>query len=144
MHDSPSNIATGAPASPELPSVPPHVQSFHNVLRYMLQAGDKVSDLIFSPGRPPQVELSGDLEGVGITGLERLKPPHIKAFADIMLVGNEQGLESLDRKGSADISYGVPGLCRFRVNIFKQRGSYAIVMRVIPSNPPNWRELDLP
>ena len=110
----------------------------------MLHAGDKVSDLIFSPGRPPQVELSGDLEGVNISGLEMLKPPHIKAFADIMLAGNEQGIESFDRKGSADISYGVPGLCRFRVNIFKQRGSYAIVMRVIPSNPPNWQELDLP
>ena len=110
----------------------------------MLNAGEKVSDLIFSPGRPPQVELSGDLEGVSINGLEKLKPPHIKAFADIMLAGNDQGVESFDKKGSADISYGVPGLCRFRVNIFKQRGSYAIVMRVIPSNPPNWQELDLP
>jgi twitching motility protein PilT len=143
MHDSTLN-SVGASLSPNPPTLPPHVQSFHNVLRHMLNAGDKVSDLIFSPGRPPQVELSGDLEGVNITGLEKLMPPHIKAFADIMLAGNEQGNESLERKGSADISYGVPGLCRFRVNIFRQRGSFAIVMRVIPSTPPNWRELDLP
>ena len=144
MHDSTIQTPTGAPVSPVLPTIPPHVQSFHNVLRHMLNAGEKVSDLIFSPGRPPQVELSGDLEGVSINGLEKLKPQHIKAFADIMLAGNDQGLESFDKKGSADISYGVAGLCRFRVNIFKQRGSYAIVMRVIPSNPPNWQELDLP
>ena len=144
MHDSTIQNPTVAPIAPELPKIPPHVQSFHNVLRHMLNAGENVSDLIFSPGRPPQVELTGELEGVPITGLEKLKPPHIKAFADIMLAGNEQGLESFDKKGSADISYGVPGLCRFRVNIFKQRGSHAIVMRVIPSNPPNWRELDLP
>lgn len=110
----------------------------------MVAAGDKISDLIFSPGRPPQVEITGDLEGVAISGLEVLRPQHIKAFADIMLEGNEQGLESFDRKGSADISYGVPGLCRFRVNIFKQRGSHAIVMRVIPTHPPNWQDLDLP
>ena len=144
MHDSTTPNPLGAPVSPELPPVPPHVQSFHNVLRHMLNAGEKVSDLIFSPGRPPQVELSGDLEGVNIPGLEKLKPQHIQAFADIMLKGNEQGIESFDRKGSADISYGVPGFCRFRVNIFKQRGTPAIVMRVIPSTPPNWRDLDLP
>lgn len=110
----------------------------------MLAAGENVSDLIFSPGRPPQVELSGDLEGVSIPGLELLKPPHIRSFAEIMLDGNDQGNESFNKKGSADISYGVPGLCRFRVNIFKQRGSHAIVMRVIPSNPPDWKQLDLP
>ena len=117
---------------------------FHNILRRMLAAGDKVSDLIFSPGRPPQVELSGDLEPVPIPGYEMLKPPHIKAFVDVMLAGNRQGIESLDTKGSADISYSVPGLCRFRVNIFMQRGSHAVVMRVIPTRPPNWQELDLP
>ncbi len=110
----------------------------------MLAAGDKVSDLIFSPGRPPQVELSGDLEPVPIPGYELLKPPHIKAFVEVMLAGNRQGIESLDTKGSADISYSVPGLCRFRVNIFMQRGSHAVVMRVIPTRPPNWQELDLP
>lgn len=110
----------------------------------MLDVDPRVSDLIFSPGRPPQVELSGDLEGVPIRGLELLKPPQIKLFAEIMLAGNLQASEQFESKGSADISYGVPGLCRFRVNIFKQRGSHAIVMRVIPTTPPNWQDLDLP
>jgi twitching motility protein PilT len=110
----------------------------------MLAAGDKVSDLIFSPGRPPQVELTGDLQGVSIPGLERLKAPQIAAMVDVLLGGNVQGRETLDKKGSTDISYSVPGLCRFRVNIFMQRGTHAVVMRVIPTTPPNWEDLELP
>lgn len=121
-----------------------NVQAFQNVLKRMLAAGEKVSDLIFSPGRPPQVELAGDLEEVSIPGITPLKPPHIKAMAMLMLADNQQATEILDRSGSTDISYSVPGLCRFRVNIFRQRGTYAIVMRVIPTTPPNWEDLNLP
>src|SRR5687768_9081234 len=141
MHD--TNFA-GSPSAPSLPTIPPHVQSFHNVLKRMLAAGANVSDLIFSPGRPPQVELTGDLHGVEIPGLERLTAQNIKAMSDLMLHGNQQGNEVLEKKGSTDISYSVPGVCRFRVNIFMQRGTHAIVMRVIPTKPPNWEELNLP
>lgn len=49
-----------------------NAKAFQNVLRLMLAAGDKVSDLIFSPGRPPQVELSGDLHGVEVPELAKL------------------------------------------------------------------------
>lgn len=126
------------------PAAAQNMQAFHNVLHRMLAAGEKVSDLIFSPGRPPQVELTGDLQGVPIPGLERLTPPQIKAMADLMLSANPQGTETLEQKGSADISYSVNGLCRFRVNIFRQRGTFAIVMRVIPTAPPNWQDLNLP
>ncbi|MGQ0540401.1 MAG: type IV pilus twitching motility protein PilT [Blastocatellia bacterium] len=145
-----STASTTASSLPSMPAVQPNssteknTQSFHDVLRRMLAVDSKVSDLIFSPGRPPQVELTGDLQGVSIPGLESLTAPQIKAMADLMLHGNEQGLETLDKKGSSDISYSVPGLCRFRVNIFRQRGSFAIVMRVIPTKPPNWQDLNLP
>lgn len=145
---SPPNVAPKMPFPPQMqngqPPVSQNVQAFHNVLRRMLAVDPKISDLIFSPGRPPQVELTGDLQGVPIQGLERLTPPQIKMMADLMLTGNEQGLETLDKKGSADISYSVNGLCRFRVNIFRQRGTHAIVMRVIPTAPPDWKELNLP
>ncbi|MEO8648299.1 MAG: PilT/PilU family type 4a pilus ATPase [Acidobacteriota bacterium] len=125
-------------------TAPQNVQSFHNVLKRMLAVDPRVSDLIFSPGRPPQVELSGDLQGVPIPGLERLTAPHINAMVDVMLTDNDRGQETLEKRGSADISYSVPGLCRFRVNIFRQRGTHAIVMRVIPTTPPNWQDLNLP
>jgi len=135
------------------PAVPPasngstvsqNIQKFHNVLNRMLGVDPKISDLIFSPGRPPQVELTGDLEPVQIPGLEQLRPPQIKAMVDLLLIDNEQGKEILERSGSTDVSYSVGGLCRFRVNIFRQRGTYAVVMRVIPTKPPDWKELNLP
>ena len=137
---------TAKAAAPQVPASARQlpVESFHNVLRRMLAAGEKVSDLIFSPGRPPQVELTGDLHGVPIPGLEKLTPNAIQMMADLMLNGNEQGIETFEKRGSTDISYSVPGLCRFRVNIFRQRGSYAIVMRVIPTTPPSWDQLNLP
>src|SRR5438046_7889273 len=50
----------------------------------------------------------------------------------------------LREQGSCDISFGLPGLARFRVNIFIQRGSCAVVMRVIPTNIPDFASLRLP
>ncbi|MEP6901624.1 MAG: PilT/PilU family type 4a pilus ATPase [Actinomycetota bacterium] len=138
------SIPTAPPTANNGSPVSRNIQAFHNVLHRMLGVDSKISDLIFSPGRPPQVELTGDLHGVPIPGLEKLTPSQIKAMADLMLLGNEQGLETLEKNGSTDISYSVPGLCRFRVNIFRQRGTYAIVMRIIPTTPPNWQDLNLP
>src|SRR5438045_8939376 len=99
------------------------------VLQNMLAVSDKVSDLIFSPGRPPQIELVGKLQPVAVPGLEKLTPAHTFGVAKIMIGDNSSANESLDKFGSADISFSVPGLCRFRVNIFKQRGTHAIVLR---------------
>src|SRR5947209_19859709 len=107
------------------------------VLKQMLEVSDKVSDLIFSPGRPPQVELVGKLQPVQIAGIEKLSPAQTYGIAKIMIADNTSATESLDKFGSADISFSLPGLCRFRVNIFKQRGTHAIVMRVIRTRPPH-------
>jgi twitching motility protein PilT len=114
------------------------------VLQQMLAVSDKVSDLIFSPGRPPQIELVGKLQPVAIPGLEKLTPAHTFGIAKIMIGENASATESLDKFGSADISFSVPGLCRFRVNIFKQRGTHAIVMRVIPQRAPRFEDFNLP
>ncbi|MGI9067773.1 MAG: type IV pilus twitching motility protein PilT [Pyrinomonadaceae bacterium] len=125
------------------PSAPPPL-NFIAILRQMLSASDKVSDLIFSPGRPPQIELAGKLEPVRIPGLEKLIPPHTASIAKLIIGSHESANESIEKTGSADLSFSAPGDARFRVNIFKQRGTYAIVMRVIPSNPPNFDDFDLP
>jgi twitching motility protein PilT len=110
----------------------------------MLRASDKVSDLIFSPGRPPQVELDGKLEPVRVPGLEKLLPAHTTSIAKLIMGNQQNAIESLEKNGSADLSFSVPGEARFRVNIFKQRGTYAIVMRVIPMRPPQFRDFNLP
>ena len=114
------------------------------VLQQMLEVSDKVSDLIFSPGRPPQIELVGKLQPVPIPGIEKLTPAQTYAIAKIIIGENSSAHESLDKFGSADVSFSVPGMSRFRVNIFKQRGTHAIVMRVIPPRPPRFEDFDLP
>src|ERR671913_726243 len=118
--------------------------NFIAILREMLRASDKVSDLIFSPGRPPQVELAGKLVPVRIAGLEKLTPAQTAGIAKLINGNQQTAVESLEKTGSADLSFSAPGDARFRVNIFKQRGTHAIVMRVIPMRPPRFSDFNLP
>src|ERR1041384_3222986 len=131
------NTSTTQPPSP-----PP--LNFVAVLREMLRASDKVSDLIFSPGRPPQIELAGRLVPVKIAGLEKLTPAHTAGMAKLIIGTQQTALDSIEKTGSADLSFSAPGDARFRVNIFKQRGTHAIVMRVIPMRPPRFSDFNLP
>ncbi len=131
------------PPVQEAPAAPGAL-NLARVLQQMLAVSEKVSDLIFSPGRPPQVELVSRLQGVPIAGLEKLTPAQTYAVAKLIIGNNENAIETLEKYGSADLSFGVPGLSRFRVNIFKQRGTYAIVMRVIPPRTPNFDDFNLP
>src|SRR5690349_4349379 len=124
------------------PTPPP--PNFVAILREMLRVSDKVSDLIFSPGRPPQVELAGKLVPVKIPGLEKLTPAHTAGMAKLIIGNQQTAVDSLEKTGSADLSFSAPGEARFRVNIFKQRGTHAIVMRVIPMRPPQFRDFNLP
>jgi twitching motility protein PilT len=110
----------------------------------MLRASTRVSDLIFSPGSLPHIEVSGQLVPVKIAGLPPLGPEDTRRIAEELIDGNQQALTALREQGSCDISYSLPGECRFRVNVFIQRGSHAIVMRVIPKNIPTFAELKLP
>lgn len=125
------------------PPAPPSL-NFIAVLREMLAASSKVSDLIFSPGRPPQVELAGKLVGVRVPGLEKLTPAHTAGISKLIIGNQQAALDSLEKSGSADLSFSAPGEARFRVNIFKQRGTHAIIMRVIPMRPPNFSDFNLP
>jgi twitching motility protein PilT len=118
--------------------------NFSQVVQGMLSVSDKISDLIFSPGRPPQVELIGKLTPVALPGMEMLTPAHTAAIAKALIGSNKTAEESLEKYGSADLSFSLTGLSRFRVNIFKQRGTHAIVMRVVPNKIPSFQELGLP
>ncbi len=117
---------------------------FMLVLRQMLRSADKVSDLIFSPGRPPQIELSGRLEPVKVLGLDKLTPAHTAGIARLIMGNQQTAIDTLEKTGSTDLSFSAPGEARFRVNIFKQRGTLAIVMRVIPMHPPKLTDFNLP
>jgi len=114
------------------------------LLGAMLRAAEKISDLIFSPGRPPQVQVYGQLIPVQVQGLTTLTPDDTRHIAADLIGDNKQAVSTLREHGSCDISYGLPGVARFRVNIFIQRGSCAVVMRVIPTAIPDFASLRLP
>lgn len=114
------------------------------LLLVMLQVSTHVSDLIFSPGSAPHVEVSGQLVPVKIPGVPALSADDTQRIARELIGDNKQALALLQQQGSCDISYSLPGTARFRVNVFVQRGSHAIVMRVIPKTIPGFAELKLP
>jgi twitching motility protein PilT len=114
------------------------------LLAAMLRAAEKISDLIFSPGRPPQVQVYGQLIPVQVPGLSNLTPDDTRHIAADLIGDNKQAIATLREHGSCDVSYGLPGVARFRVNIFIQRGSCAVVMRVISTLIPDLASLGLP
>ena len=134
---------TPTAVAPQTPA-PQRVIQTAQLIAAMLKSNAHVSDLIFSPGRAPQIEVSGQLVELKYKGLERLTAADTKSIAYDIMGDNEHPLQKLDQDGSADLSYGLPGVGRFRVNIFRQRGSCAIVMRVIPDKIPGFNDLKLP
>jgi twitching motility protein PilT len=114
------------------------------LLTAMLRAAEKISDLIFSPGRPPQVQVYGQMIPVQVPGFTMLTPDDTRHLAADLIGDNKQAITTLRENGACDISFGLPGLARFRVNIFIQRGSCAVVMRVIPTAIPDFAALRLP
>jgi twitching motility protein PilT len=108
----------------------------------MLKTSSRISDLFFSPGKPPLVEVSGKLAPAGTTRV--LSSEDTRRIASDLVGQNQQAIDNLKQLGSCDVSYSLPGAHRFRVNIFMQRGSCAIVMRVIPGTVPDFDALNLP
>ena len=114
------------------------------ILEAMLKMSDRVSDLNFSVGKQPQVEVDGQLVPVNFPGLPRLTPYQTEVIAMHMMRGDRESVRTLVHSGSVDLSYSIPGKTRFRVNIFSQRGTYAIVLRVIPEGIPSLESLKMP
>jgi twitching motility protein PilT len=115
-----------------------------NIIASMLQAAPKTSDLIFSPGRAPQVEVHGKLVQLKIKGVGVLTAEDTARIAADLIGRNSLAVDKLKQEGSCDISYSLPKVSRFRVNIFTQRGTCAIVMRVIATEVPSFKSLKLP
>ena len=114
------------------------------LLETMLDYSPGISDLNLSVGRPPQVELDGQLKTVAYAGLERLMPYHTELIAMRLLAGKRDLADKLVKTGSTDLSYSLAKRTRFRVNVFAQRGTYSIVLRVIPNRVPTVEDLGIP
>ncbi|MGC2237202.1 MAG: PilT/PilU family type 4a pilus ATPase [Pyrinomonadaceae bacterium] len=113
------------------------------IIEQMLLISENVSDLNFSPGQKPQVEINGTLYGASPLGMGKLTSFQTEMIAMAILRDHPEAAKQLARQHTADLSYALPARCRFRVNIFQQRGSYSIVMRVIPHEIPTFETLNL-
>jgi len=127
--------ATAAVSAPATLSTP-------SLLAAMLKSSERISDLFFSPGKPPLVEVSGKLAPAGVT--RTLTSDDTLKIGCDLIGNNSHAVKNLKELGSCDVSYSLPGAHRFRVNVFMQRGSCAVVMRVIPSVIPDFDDLNLP
>jgi twitching motility protein PilT len=114
------------------------------IIEQMLLISDNVSDLNFSAGQKPQVEISGSLYAASPMGLGKLTAFQTEMLAMAIMRDNPEAAAQLARTGTADLSWSLPSKCRFRVNIFQQRNSYSIVMRVIPHEIPSFESLKVP
>ena len=139
-------MATMTPAAPQTPPAAPKPAqtqiSTPALIAAMVKFNAKVSDLIISPFRPPQVELNGQL--VPVAGLPVLSAQDTARIAADLIGTNKRAAEFLTKDGACDTSYSIPDIARFRVNIFRQRGTYAIAMRIIPMTIPSFDDLKLP
>lgn len=100
---------------------------------------NKASDIHITVGLPPLLRIDGELIRYGD---KVLLPNDTENLVKQVL--NDKQFNELKENGQIDMSYSVPGVSRFRVNAYKQRGSYAIAIRVIPLRIPTIDELGLP
>jgi twitching motility protein PilT len=98
------------------------------------------SDLHLKAGTPPAARVRGLLTYV--EGYDTLRPEDTEGYLKEILPDNL--VSEFEHDGEADFSYAVPGIGRFRVNAFRQRGSVSIVMRFIPFGVPKFEDLGLP
>ncbi len=114
------------------------------IIEQMLLISENVSDLNFSTGQKPQIEISGTLYSSSPLGIGTLSSFQTEMIAMSLLRDNPEASAQLANTGTADLSWALPARCRFRVNIFQQRGSFSIVMRVIPHEIPSFESLNIP
>jgi len=115
----------------------PSAFSFKNAITEMVQQGG--SDLHLKVGRPPTVRVAGELYQLN---QQPVKPEELKALAE-QIMTSRQVKEFAEHK-EADFAIGVPGVGRFRTNVFQQRGTLAFVFRAIPYEVKTVEQLHLP
>jgi twitching motility protein PilT len=115
------------------------------ILSAMLKTYDGISDLLFSVGHPLQVESYGELKPVFVEPpIDHLTPYHTEQLALALFQGNRRLMRTYLIEGSCDCSYALSDDARFRVNIFRQQGHFAIVMRKLQTVVPTLQTLGLP
>ena len=110
------------------------------VLRQAVAAG--ASDVHFKIGQPPVLRSDGELAPA--TGFPPLGDAELQVVLDRVTAAVPRRRQSFDETGDLDLAYSEPGLPRFRVNGFRQRGAISFAFRVIPDQIAGFDELHLP
>ena len=114
-------------------------------LAAILAAAPKAGDLLMAVGLPPQVQVDGELVRLRVGGLERLTPFQTEAVAlHLVAQAPASAAARVRQEGAAHFAYSIPGVSRFRVAVFTQRGTFAVSLRTIPERVPMLTELRLP
>ena len=116
---------------------------FDHLIGLILAQAPKLSDILFTVGKRVQAEEHGELHDMDLP-LGPLLARQTEAMAMTLMGRSVRLYRDLVRRGSCDLSYEHPSRIRFRVNIFWQRGSLAMVMRQLSSRVPTMAELGLP
>jgi len=126
-------------AQQQVPAAAPRVSPpfFQQSIRQMIEKSG--SDLLLKSGRPPTVRVAGELVSLEMTPLS---PQDLKALAEYTMPSRQ--LKEFAESKEADFALGVPGIGRFRVNVYWQRGTLAFAFRVIPYEVKTIDELRLP
>jgi len=112
------------------------------LMQYLQRAvDDHASDLFIVAGGPVSYKLEGHVCPIGE---ERLLPPLTKVYISEIYCLANRSMDAFLEKGDDDFSFAVPGLARFRVNTYRQRGSLAAVVRVVAFNIPDWQSIHIP
>jgi twitching motility protein PilT len=133
----PTTTRSQAEPAPSAPQGAPAAFNFKAVLQRMIQ--QSASDLHRKVGRPPVLRTNGDLSALD---LPPLRPEDLKTLAE-QIMTPKQVKEFTDQK-EADFAIGVPGIGRFRVNVYQQRGTIAYALRSVPYQVRTAAELHLP
>ena len=127
--------STPAPAA--TPAAGGQQFQFKQAIAQMVQRGG--SDLLLKVGRAPTVRVNGELNALD---MQPLKPEDLKQLAEQIMTPRQ--VKEFAEKKEADFAIGVPGVGRFRTNIYQQRGTLAFAFRAIPYEVKTVRELQLP
>ena len=112
------------------------------LIQYLTQAAQsRASDVFIVPGAPVSCKLDGQLQPMDG---EKLMPDTSLAYLQEIYRMAERDMEPYLRSGDDDFSFAVPGLARFRVNSYRQRGSCAAVIRVVAFSVPDYHDLAIP
>lgn len=112
------------------------------IVHYLEQAvANQASDIFIVAGGPVSIKTGGSIRAIDD---QKLLPPKTKSLISEIYTLAERSMDPYLQNGDDDFAFAIPGLARFRVSAYRQRGSLAAVVRVVSFSIPDWEEIHIP